>query len=143
MSRFKDFIEEKDLIFITNIEPAIIIKARKGYLEEVFGNLISNAVKYSSPGSSIHIALKKDIESALFSISGEGYGFDKDTEKHLFDRFYRSNQPLIQQESGSGLGLSLVKTIVELFNGSINGTSEGIGKGSTFKVQFPLTDRRF
>ncbi len=143
VSRFKDFIEEKNLTFVVDIEPAIIIKARKGYLEEVFGNLISNAVKYSSPGSSIHIALKKDIESALFSISGEGYGFDKDTEKHLFDRFYRSNQPLIQQESGSGLGLSLVKTIVELFNGSINGTSEGIGKGSTFKVQFPLTDRRF
>ena len=143
VSRFKVFIEKKDLKFITDIESSVTIRARKGYLEEVFGNLISNAVKYNSPGSSVHITLKKDKDAALFSISDQGYGFDKDTEKLLFDRFYRSNQTMIQQEAGSGLGLALVKAIVELFDGDIKGSSGGLGKGSTFTVRFPLTDRRF
>ena len=50
---------------------------------------------------------------------------------------------MIQQEAGSGLGLALVKAIVELFDGDIKGSSGGLGKGSTFTVRFPLTDRRF
>lgn len=141
VSRFKDFIEKKNLKFVTDIESSVTIRAKKGYLEEVFGNLISNATKYSSPGSSISITLQKNKDSALFLISDQGYGFDKNTEKHLFDRFYRSNQTKIQQEAGSGLGLALVKAIVELFNGDIKGSSGGIGKGSTFGVRFPLKNQ--
>jgi len=141
VSRFKDFIEKKNLKFVTDIESSVTIRAKKGYLEEVFGNLISNATKYSSPGSSISITLQKNKDSTLFLISDQGYGFDKNTEKHLFDRFYRSNQTMIQQEAGSGLGLALVKAIVELFDGDIKGSSGGIGKGSTFSVGFPLKNQ--
>ena len=138
ISRSTDRITKKDLILITNIDSSVKIKGKKEYIEEVFGNLISNAIKYSDSGKTITIILKKKRNAVQFTIKDEGYGFDRDAQSRLFDRFFRSNQPSVQQEAGSGLGLALVKAIVELFDGSINGTSEGIGKGSTFKVQFPL-----
>jgi signal transduction histidine kinase len=138
ISRFTVRIAKKDLDLVANIDSSVKIKGKKEYLEEVFGNLISNAVKYSDPGKTISITLKKKNNAVQFTIKDEGYGFDSETKKRLFDRFYRSDQPSVQQEAGSGLGLALVKAIVELFEGTIKATSKGISKGSTVTVQFPL-----
>ncbi|MGI9175991.1 MAG: sensor histidine kinase, partial [Rhodothermales bacterium] len=77
-------------------------------------------------------------EEARLSVSDTGAGFDPETTAHLFDRFYRADTPVVQAQSSSGLGLSIVKTVVEVYGGSVEAQSAGPGQGSTFTIRLPL-----
>lgn len=104
-------------------------------LNQVWLNLIDNAVKFTPEGGSIEIRLKKTDNGAEFTIRDDGYGISEDAQKHIFDKFYQGDAS--RTVSGNGLGLSIAKRIVSLHSGSITCHSEE-GVGTVFSVILPL-----
>jgi two-component system phosphate regulon sensor histidine kinase PhoR len=105
-------------------------------LESAFGNLISNAVKYSPAKSEISIRYWQDDRGAHFSVSDNGYGIDPTHIPRLTERFYRPDSSRHSETGGTGLGLAIVKHIMIRHQGRLEIKSE-IGKGSTFTCHFP------
>jgi signal transduction histidine kinase len=128
----------KNIQIQTQIDPDLNVRAHGAYIEEVINNLLENAVKYTPKGGEVNLQLQRSSGKAVIHLSDTGIGFDGETKKHLFERFYRANESEVQDQSGSGLGLPLVKAIVELYGGKIRAYSEG--EGSTFVVEFPLAE---
>jgi len=105
---------------------------------QVMENLLSNAVKYSPPGKNIHVRLKKLPDTVRFEVQDEGPGLSAEDQKRLFGKFARLSAKPTGGENATGLGLSIVKRMVEAMNGRVWCESEP-GKGAMFVVEFPLT----
>ncbi len=118
-------------------ETSIIIDGDVLRLEQVFHNLISNAVKYSPDGGTICVLVECNGENARVAISDQGIGIPVLALPHLFQRFYRAANADFRAISGMGVGLYVVKEIVALHEGSVVVASEE-GVGSTFSVHLPL-----
>ena len=125
--------KKKPIVFNVELEP-VIYNASEELLQQVWINLFSNAVKFSNPGGEVAVALYKEDETITVKVSDTGIGMDAETAKHLFDKFYQGDQS--HATEGNGLGLSLVKRIVDICGGSVQVESE-LGKGSTFFVTLP------
>lgn len=106
------------------------------HLQRVFVNLLSNAIKYTPERGSIRVGLLRDGPSITATVSDTGCGIGPEDMDKLFQEFYRVSDPVNQQIRGTGLGLTLVKRIVEAHQGQIRVTSEK-GKGSTFSLSLP------
>jgi len=106
-------------------------------------NLINNAIKYSPNGSTILVEIKTDNKKAIMSVTDEGYGFGENDKEKLFQRFASLNNQATGREASAGLGLSIVKILVEAHHGSIYAESSGRNKGSIFTVEFPLAKKVF
>ena len=103
-------------------------------LQQIWLNLLDNAITFSAKGGSIHISLAKSTEGTRFVIQDTGIGMDDATTTRVFDKFFQGD--VSHAKSGNGLGLTIVKRIVELCDGTIEVQSE-LGKGSTFIVFLP------
>lgn len=103
-------------------------------LEQVWINLIDNAIKHSPAGSSIHIAICETSETIAVSISDDGDGMTEEVQKHIFEKFYQGDKS--HKAEGNGLGLALVKRIVDLCKGEI-AVESAPGKGSLFIISLP------
>ncbi len=114
------------------------VKADKEAMTEIIINLIDNAVKYSSDKKRIEITLGKENGYGWLRVKDEGVGISKSDQKHIFDKFYRVSTGDLAKSRGTGLGLSLVKQLVEQQKGKIAVNSE-LGKGSVFTVYLPLS----
>ena len=108
-------------------------------LYEILFNLVENAIKYNVPGGTITIRLLRDGENALIQVSDTGMGVPEDAIPHLFERFYRVDKARARKTGGSGLGLSIVRNMLERNNGSIGVTST-LGEGTVFTVNLPVFD---
>ena len=106
-------------------------------LEKVFANLLSNAIRYSDEGSKIIIRLSINTKKFYLSVKDNGIGIKPQDQKKIFEEFYRSSEAKEKEYMGTGLGLPLVKQIVDKFNGTIEVESEP-GKGSEFIVTIPI-----
>ncbi len=109
-----------------------------GRLQQVTWNLLTNAVKFSEPGGTIHVSLASQHHDLVLRVRDEGRGIGADQLPLVFERFRQSHQRR-RGESGLGLGLAIVKHIVERHGGRIEVTSEGPGRGATFVVTLPGT----
>ncbi len=107
---------------------------------QILTNLLSNACRYTPAGGRITIASSRRDGVAEITVSDTGIGIRKDEIDRIFDRFYRSDDPLVQGQSGTGLGLAITKSLVELHGGRVWVKSE-LGKGSTFGFTLPLATR--
>ena len=107
-----------------------------GVTVQVLENLVSNAVKYSPPGKNIHVRLKQSPESVRCEVQDEGPGLSAEDQKKLFGKFARLSAKPTGGEHSTGLGLSIVKKMVEAMNGKVWCESEP-GKGATFIVELP------
>jgi two-component system CheB/CheR fusion protein len=107
-------------------------------LEQVFQNLLNNATKFTKRGGRIHITGQADAEDAVITIADTGIGMPEDLIPRVFDLFTQGDRSLDRSQGGLGIGLTLVRQITEMHNGSVSATSEGIGRGSTFTVRLPL-----
>ena len=107
------------------------------HLQRVFINLLSNAIKYTPDGGSIRVGLQRDGGMVRATVSDTGSGIPKEDLPKLFQEFYRANDPVNQQVRGTGLGLALVKRIVEAHEGTIAVASEH-GKGTTVTLHLPV-----
>ena len=98
----------------------------------------SNAIKYSHLGGRIAITLEKSDDLVVIRITDEGAGLSEDDLKLVFGRFQRLSAKPTANEASTGLGLSIVKRIVDLHGGAVSAESAGIGQGSTFTVTLPV-----
>lgn len=109
----------------------------EGLLTQVWINLIHNAIKFTPEQGEINVALTDGGESVVCQISDTGSGISEEDRMHIFERFYKADKARDRAQGGSGLGLSLVKKIVELHGGTVTVESQA-GEGSTFTVTLPL-----
>jgi two-component system CheB/CheR fusion protein len=109
-------------------------------LSQVFSNLLSNAAKYTEPGGRISISLTREGNAAVVRVTDTGIGIDSEDLKHVFDLFSQVTSSQKLTEGGLGIGLSLIRTLVQLHGGTIAAESEGSkAGGSTFIVRLPLS----
>jgi two-component system phosphate regulon sensor histidine kinase PhoR len=114
--------------------PLVLADGRS--MEEVFINLISNAINYSPEGGTVAVSAKKHMEYVEVGVSDTGVGIEAEELPKIFDKFYRVKHPQTRQVIGTGLGLSIVKGIIEAHRGSVEVESKP-GVGTTFKVLLP------
>jgi signal transduction histidine kinase len=109
-------------------------------IQQALVNLLDNAIKFSPPGTvvTILLALHDDRRHWSLSVRDEGPGISKEEHSRIFERFYRPGDELRRETQGTGIGLSLVKSIAEAHRGTVTVESEP-GKGSTFTLAFPLS----
>ena len=130
---FEDAWEVKSLEIETDIEDGVRIKSDPELLSLVWNNLISNAVKFSSDGGTIGLSLKTQGSSVIVQVRDTGCGMKQETGMHIFEKFYQGDTSHATQ--GNGLGLALVKRVVDILGGEI-GVQSVYGQGSTFTVKF-------
>jgi PAS domain S-box-containing protein len=107
-------------------------------LVQVFGNLLSNAVKYSADRTVVQIVAEQEGDSAVVRIIDTGVGIDSQVLPQIFELFMQADRSLDRREGGLGVGLTVVKHLVELHGGSVQAVSAGLGKGAEFVVRLPL-----
>lgn len=107
-------------------------------LAQVFGNLVNNASKYTPPGGHITVRARREGGEAVVEVHDNGCGIAADMLPDVFDLFVQGRSPSGAGHSGLGIGLWLVRRLVELHGGSISAASPGLGQGSTFTVRLPL-----
>jgi len=127
---YEDLLQSKEIDLDCQIDE-VKIKSCPSYLEIVWNNLLSNAIKFTDSGGKITVTLKKSDENAIVGISDTGCGIDKETGEHIFEKFYQGDTS--HKSQGNGLGLALVKRVVDVLGGEISVESEK-GKGSTFTI---------
>lgn len=131
----------KNQLLKLNIEKDCNVFADPPRLIEIADNLINNAIKYSPPGRNIFISLKTKDTLAVLEVRDEGPGLTKDDLNNLFRKFTSLSARPTGGESSSGLGLSIVKHLVKAHRGRIYASSEGAGKGASFVVELPLSEK--
>lgn len=124
------------LVFDTDIEEKIIA-CDDEQLERVMLNLLSNAIKFTDAKGTIKVDIKDNNDYVVISVTDSGIGIPKDKVDIVFDRFRQVDSTLKRQKEGSGIGLALVKSIIEKHGGKITLESE-IGKGSKFIIKLPV-----
>ncbi len=129
--------EAKQQKFIVqNVDESIKIKAVPNLLEQVLRNLIDNAIKYTPDKGTITMGCQAENQQAIYTIQDTGIGIPQDALPCIFDRFYRVDKARSRKNGGNGIGLSLAKFLVEMFDGSIEVESNQ-GHGSIFRIRFP------
>lgn len=132
-------LKERNLSLNLDVEPDITAKIDKLRVEQVFNNLISNAIKNTPKEGKIHVSLGLDDHSVIFKVKDTGIGLkESDMDKLFkeFSRIERDRDDIINK--GTGLGLYLSKSIVKMHGGEINAESKGENKGATFTVRLPI-----
>ncbi|MDQ3205592.1 MAG: ATP-binding protein, partial [Pseudomonadota bacterium] len=109
-------------------------------LVQAFGNLINNACKFTEPGGRIALAAEVHGDEVAVALSDSGIGIAADQLSAIFDMFTQVDQSLHRTHGGLGIGLTLVRQLVEMHGGTVDVTSDGPGHGSTFFVRLPLAD---
>ncbi|MFQ5872837.1 MAG: sensor histidine kinase [Dehalococcoidia bacterium] len=115
------------------------IPADRDRIKQVFINLLDNAVKYCPEGSEVQVRLETDGESIIVQVADNGPGIPEEDLPHIFDKMYRVEKEGTRAVEGSGLGLSIVKRIVELHGGQI-AVESAVGKGTAFSIRLPLAE---
>lgn len=134
----RSYIEQKGFtldISIPEHMPKVMLDEHS--METILSNLINNAIKYSDGEKFLGIYLSQRGKDVVLKIEDRGIGMHKESIKHIFEKFYRAEDTLTAETKGYGLGLSIVKNLVELNGGTISVNSQK-GKGSTFTVTFPI-----
>lgn len=133
-----EYIEQKKikLIFDTDIEEKTLA-CDPDKIERIMLNLLSNAIKFTDPGGSILVNIYDKGKNIIISVKDTGIGIPKDEIKNIFEHFRQVDKSFTRNHEGSGIGLSLVKSLVEMHGGSITVESE-YGKGSEFIISLPV-----
>jgi signal transduction histidine kinase/ActR/RegA family two-component response regulator len=108
-------------------------------LQQVVWNLLSNAIKFTPRGGRVQIRSERVNSHLEIVVSDTGQGIPADFLPHVFDRFRQADQKTSRQHGGMGLGLAIVRHLVEMHGGTVRASSEGEGKGATFIVMLPIT----
>jgi signal transduction histidine kinase/ActR/RegA family two-component response regulator len=118
------------------------ISADSARLQQIIWNLLSNAVKFTPHGGKINVRVERDGPNATVTVSDTGQGIEPEFLPRVFDRFRQADSSTTRSFGGLGLGLAIVRHLVELHGGTVSAESEGVGKGATFSASFPLLSDR-
>lgn len=106
-------------------------------LAQVLNNLLGNAIKFTGPRGRIALRLERHVDEAQVTVQDDGAGIPAEVLEHVFDLFYQAPQAPDRSRGGLGLGLAIVRSLVEMHGGTVTGSSAGAGQGSTFVVRLP------
>jgi heavy metal sensor kinase len=132
--------EERSISVGSMIEPGILIDGDSVRLHQALLNIVDNAIKYTPGGGDILMRMVREGDRAILRVSDTGIGISKEHLPHIFDRFYRADQARSQDIQGNGLGLSIVKWIIEAHQGTIRAESTP-GKGTMITIVLPILDQ--
>lgn len=131
-------LDEKQHAFESRVSPGLPpVRADAGRLTQILTNLIGNAIAYTPPGGWIMVSAHAGDRLAVIEVSDAGIGIALEDQKRIFDRFFRADDPVVREAKGTGLGLPIVQSLVEMQGGRIWVRSEP-GQGSTFSFTLPL-----
>ncbi|RLB70189.1 MAG: hypothetical protein DRH04_04010 [Deltaproteobacteria bacterium] len=131
--------EQKDIVLTGDVQPVPLVSGDKLRLRQMAANLIANAIRYTSEGGRVNVRLEAVEQGVKLVVEDTGIGIPEADLPRIFDRFYRVDKARSREEGGSGLGLSIVKWIVDAHHGDITVESV-VGEGTTFTVVLPRAD---
>lgn len=134
---YYDRAEQAQVSLKSQLVPGVEVKGDAAQLQQLFTNLLTNALQYTAAGGRIVVALQRMGTHALVTVQDTGIGIAPEHLPHIFDRFWRADQARSRYEEGSGLGLAIAKTIAQRHQGDITVQSQ-LGEGSCFYVKLPL-----
>ena len=136
----RSLIQEYNQHLSTSVpDEAVRLQADPVRIEQVIVNLLTNAAKYTPEGGRIWLTIELENDMAVLRVRDNGEGMDRETMKNLFRLFSQADRSRDSSEGGMGIGLALVRSLVEMHGGTVEAQSEGIGKGSEFVVRLPLS----
>jgi signal transduction histidine kinase len=138
IKRMERQIEEKGVKLIETLTPeSLIVQGDEQRLSQIFLNLLSNALQYTPAGGTIRVISERIGAQARITVADNGSGITAEDIPHIFERLYRSDEARTRQKGGSGLGLSIARSLVLAHGGKIWAESSE-GEGSTFSLELPL-----
>lgn len=135
VSRLRNIAEER-LVELNYVGNKAIINVNKQMMEDLFSNLIDNAIKYNKANGQVDVVVYKEGNNAIIKVKDNGMGISKEDQARIFERFYRVDKSRSKKISGTGIGLSIVKHIVEYYQGNISLISEK-NQGTEIVVSLP------
>jgi signal transduction histidine kinase len=120
----------------------LYLDADPARLAQVVGNLLANACKFTDSGGRVWLTVEEDGANVVIRVRDTGIGVAAEDLPHLFDMFVQADTSLERSRDGLGIGLTLVKTLVEMHGGSVEAHSDGPGRGSEFTIRLPLASPR-
>jgi signal transduction histidine kinase len=135
-----DLLERNHRLATELPDAPVWVRADRGRLEQVFVNLLSHASRYTNPGGCLSVWLHAKDGEALIRVRDSGIGITPEALPHIFDLFKQGNAVDPRSRPGLGLGLAVVRSLVELHGGSVTATSAGVGHGSEFTVSLPTEE---
>ena len=121
-------------------EEPLLVRADATRLQQIGWNLLSNAIKFTPRGGAVHVSLVRENDAAILRVRDTGEGISAELLPHVFDRYRQEEGDANKSRQGLGLGLAIVRHLVESHGGSIQAFSEGKGRGAEFAVTLPLLD---
>ena len=127
--------------FTVELEPGdgLVVRGDPLRLTQIFANLLNNAAKYTAPGGRINVAVRSDAGQVQVLIADNGIGIEPQMLGSIFEMFVQVNDTSKAAQGGLGIGLTLVRALVELHGGRVSAFSDGLGRGARFCVSFPLS----
>ncbi len=122
-------------------EPVVMVSADRVRIEQVLMNLITNAVKFTPANGRVQVEIGRDGDEARIDVSDTGRGIDAEVLPHVFDMFAQGNVEVARAGGGLGIGLALVRQLVQLHGGRVRASSAGHNRGAKFSVWLPLYDK--
>jgi signal transduction histidine kinase len=142
IEKARPLLESRQHVFHVDIAPEPMpLFADPIRLQQVLTNLVTNAAKYTPEGGRIRMTVAPLGESAVFTVRDNGIGIAEDMLPHVFELFAQADRARKQSESGLGIGLALVRNLVELQGGNVSAASAGLNQGSEFVVSLPLAKK--
>jgi signal transduction histidine kinase len=135
-------LESLELTVVTDIEEGTVVSADLDLLTQAFSNLLSNAARYTPEGGTVSIGLSSDARQATITVADTGIGIPEEQRDKIFTRFWRSDEARERSRSGFGIGLAMVREIIEQQGGTVSFTSNAPAPGTTFEVRLPIVRKR-
>ncbi len=129
--------DAKGVVLVTRLDDCRKVNADPARLQQVAWNLLTNSIKFTPRGGRVEVALREIGGQVELSVNDSGQGIKPEFLPFVFDRFRQADASTTRRHGGLGLGLSIVKSLVELHGGTVDVQSPGEGQGSTFLVRLP------
>lgn len=126
--------EKQQRLSVARLPAPVLVLGDRARLVQCVGNLLHNASKYTEPGGEVRVAIRGIGTKVSIVVSDNGAGIPAALLPHVFDPFVQSEETLEHSRGGIGIGLAIVKRLVEMHGGSVKGASDGEGRGSTFTI---------
>ena len=130
--------QARHVALILDTPSEVVVSGDPDRMQQVIWNLLSNAVKFSDAGKEVRVSVTTDGVCAHVTVADQGRGIAPEFLPHVFDRFRQADAATTRRYGGLGLGLSIVKQLVEMHGGTVRASSPGVGRGATFTVALPL-----
>ena len=133
--------EKRHKVSIISSYQHLHVNGDNARLVQCISNILTNAAKYTDPGGDIRLRCYQEGPVAVIEISDNGAGISPELLPHIFDLFVQGDRTLDRSQGGLGIGLSVVRRLVEMHGGQVNARSAGVGQGSVFEIRLPLVER--